>query len=136
MKADMATEKAVMKILQDLSDGLTSRHVQRVLDLFATDADIVLLGSQAGEKAIGRRELENFLERLFSRSMVISFEWKWHLVSIKGSVAWVVAEGLIHWKSANQHQSFPYRATIVLKKKGEKWLIMHCHGSEPAIAHK
>ena len=136
MKADAATEKAVMKILQDLSNGCASKKVQQVLDLFAADADIVLLGSEEGEKAIGRRELENFLRRLFSRPMALSFEWRWYSVSVEGSVAWVVAEGLVHTRTADQHLSSPYRLTMVLVEKGDKWLIMHTHGSQPVIAHK
>jgi len=136
MKADAPTEKAVIKILQDLSDGCASKQVQQVLGLFAADANVVLLGSEEGEKAIGPTELERFLKRLFSRHMAYSFEWRWHLVSIEGPVAWVVAEGLIHAKSADEHVSSPYRVTVVLKKKAGKWLITHYHGSEPAIAHK
>jgi len=135
MKADAATEKAVMKIVQDLNDGCASRDVQRVLDLFATDADVVYLGFEEGEKAIGHNELEDFTRRLFS-SMAISFEWRWHLVSMEGSVAWVVAEGLFHAKTADQDVSGPYRVTMVLVKRGDKWLIMHLHDSQPVIARK
>jgi len=136
MKADAATETAIKKILEDLSDSLSSRDVQRALGLFASDADIVLLGSEEGEKAIGSRELENFLGRLFSRPMAYSLEWMWFLVSMEGSVAWVVAEGFVHARTADQHVSSPYRLTMVLVKRGDKWLIMHWHGSEPVIAHK
>jgi len=135
MKADAATEKAVMKIQQDLNDGCASGDVQRVLSLFATDADVVYLGFEEGEKAIGYNELEDFARRLFS-STAISFEWKWHLVSMEGSVAWVVAEGLYHAKTADQHVSGPYRLTMVLVKREDKWLIMHLHDSQPVIAHK
>jgi len=135
MRADAATEKAVMKVIQDLRDGCASRDVQRVLGLFATDADVVFLGFEEGEKAIGHNELEDFAKRLFS-SWAISFEWKWHLVSMEGSVAWVVAEGLFHARTADQHVSGPYRVTMVLVKKGDKWLIMHLHESQPVIARK
>ena len=136
MKADTTTEKAVMKILQDLNNGCASKRVQQVLDLFADDANVVLLGSEEGEKAIGRIELEGQFRRLFSRPMAYSFEWKWHSVSVEDSVAWVVAEGLVHARTSDQHQSSPYRLTMVLVKRGDKLLIMHWHGSEPASAHK
>jgi len=135
MKAGAATEKAVMKIREDLNDGRASRDVHRVLGLFATDADVVFLGFEEGEKVIGYNELEDFVRRLFS-STAISFEWKWHLVSMEGSVAWVVAEGLYHAKTADQHVSGPYRLTMVLVKREDKWLIMHLHDSQPVIAHK
>lgn len=136
MKADASTEIAVMKILEDLSNSFASRHLQRSLDLCATDADVILLGSEAGEKAIGRNELKNFLKRLFSRPMSYSLEWNWHSVSVESSVAWIVAEGLVHVRIANKHLSTPYHLTMVLVKRGGKWLIMHWHGSEPISSHK
>lgn len=136
MKADAETETAVMRILEDVSDSCASRDVQRALGLFAADADIVLLGSEEGEKAIGLGELENFFRRLFSRPTAYSFEWRWHAVSMEGSVAWAVAEGLVHARTADQHVSSPYRSTTVLVKRGDKWLMTHLHGSEPASAHR
>ena len=136
MKADAATEKAVMKILQDFNNALAGKQVKQVLSLFAPDADVFLLGSEEGEKAIGHHELEDFIRRIFSRFRAFSFEWKWHLVSIEGSVAWVFTEGLVHAKTVDQHISAPYRSTIVLVKRGGKWLMMHAHGSRPETASK
>ena len=134
MKADAATEKAVKTILQDLNDALAGKQVEQVLGLFAPDSDVFLLGSEEGEKAIGHHELEDFLRRIFSRFTAFSFEWKWHLVSTEGSVAWVVTEGLVHAKTSDQDLSAPYRSTMVLVKRGDKWLIMHAHGSRPESA--
>ena len=136
MKADASTEKVVMKILEDLNDVLAFRDVQRALNLFATDVDISLFGSEEGETSVGHTELESFFKRIFQLSSTLSFEWKWHLVSIEGSVAWVIAKGLIHLKSVDEQLSSPYRITLVLVKRGDKWFIMHGHGSEPVAKHK
>jgi len=76
MKVDVATEKAMMKILQDFNDALAGKQVEQVLCLFAPDADVFLLGSEEGEKAIGRHELEDFFRRVFSRFTAFSFEWE------------------------------------------------------------
>jgi len=56
------------------------------------------------------------------------------LVSIEGSVAWVVTEGLVHAKTIDQDLSAPYSVTMMLVKRGDKWLIMHGHSSRPVIA--
>jgi len=131
MKADAATEKAVMVILQNFNDALAGKQVEQVLSLFAHDADVFLLGSEEGEKAIGHRKLEDFFRRIFSRFTAFYFEWKWHLVSVESSVAWVFTEGLVHTKTIDQTLEAPYRSTMVLVKRGDKWLIMHVHGSRP-----
>jgi len=65
MKADAATEKAVMTILQDFTDALPGKQVEHVLSLFAPDADVFLLASEEGEKAIGHHELEEFFKAYF-----------------------------------------------------------------------
>jgi uncharacterized protein (TIGR02246 family) len=132
MKADATTETAVMRILEDLGEAFASKDVQRVLGHAAPDTDIVMLGSEEGEKAIGRRELEDFLQSVYSRPMSYSLEWSWHSVSAEGSVAWVVAEGLVHAESADHRLSSPYRLTMVLVKRRDNWLMVHYHGSEPA----
>lgn len=134
MKADAKTETAVMKVFEELGEAVGSRDTQRAVSLFAADADVVMLGSAEGEKAVGRRESEEFLDQLWSRPIAYSFEWRWHSVSAEGSVAWVFAEGSVHAKSADQDVSRPYRITLVLANRGDKWLIMHSHGSEPATA--
>jgi len=134
MKADSTTETAVMKVLEELGEALGSKDTQRALSLLAHDADVVLLGSAEGEKAVGRRQSEELFEQLRSRPIAYSFEWRWHLVSSEGSVAWVVAEGSVHTESADQHLILPYRLTLVLVNRGNKWLIAHSHGSEPAAA--
>jgi ketosteroid isomerase-like protein len=136
MKADAATEKAVMVILQNFNDALAGKQVEQLLSLFAPDADVFLLGSEEGEKAIGHRELEDFFRRIFSRFTAFYFEWKWHLVSMESSVAWVFTEGLVHAKTVDQTLEAPYRSTMVLVKRGDKWLIMHAHGSRPTTKRR
>jgi len=136
MKADATTEKAVMTILQGFNDASAGKQVEQVLSLFVPDADVFLLGSEEAEKAIGHYELEDFFRRIFSRFTAFSFEWKWHLVSIEGSVAWVFTEGLVHAKTIDQDLNAPYRSTMVLVKRGDKWLIMHAHGSRPTTERR
>jgi len=94
----------------------------------------LFLGASVFSRPNGHHELEEFSRRIFSRFAAFSFEWKWHLVSIEGSVAWVVTEGLVHANTADQDLGAPYRSTIVLVKRGDKWLIMHGLGSRPVVA--
>lgn len=136
MKADATTEKAVMTILRDINDALAGKQVEKLLSLFAPDADVIHVGSEEGEKAIGHSELEDFFRRIFSRFTAFYFEWKWHLISMESPVAWVFAEGLVHAKTPNQTLEAPYRITIVFVKRRDKWLIMHSHGSTPTTKRR
>ena len=132
MKADAATEKAVTGVLEDLGEALADGDIDRVLANFATDPDMVWLGSWEGEKGVGLKGLERFVKRLLSGPVAYSFEWEERSVSAEGSVAWVIAEGSVRAKGPEQDVSSPYRLTLVLVNRGDEWLILHSHGSEPA----
>jgi uncharacterized protein (TIGR02246 family) len=132
MKADAATERAVIGVLDDLGEALASGDAKRILGNFANDPDLVWLGSWEGERGVGPTGLERFVKQLVSGPVVYSFEWESRSASAEGSVAWVFAEGSVRAKGPEQDVSSPYRLTLVLVNRGGKWLILHSHGSEPA----
>ena len=82
------------------------------------------MGSEADEVATGPDEIRHHLQRILARPVTYRWEWKSRKVSAAGSVAWLVADAL-----ASGH---PYRMTVVLEKRGGRWLVMQFHGSEPA----
>jgi hypothetical protein len=65
MNADAPTEAAVMAVLDNFSDACARRNLEDVFRLFATDADIVVVASEAGQRWSGTREVKAFFERLF-----------------------------------------------------------------------
>ena len=131
MKADARTE-AVMEVLDKFSDACTRRNLEEVVGLFAPDADIVVVASEADQRWSGVKEVKAFFERLFSRPVVYSFSWDWYRVWSAGSVSWVMTEGAEHLKGEDQQASFPYRMSAVLEQRNEEWRLMLLHGSEPA----
>jgi uncharacterized protein (TIGR02246 family) len=132
MKADLQTEAAVMAVLDDFNDAVATRNFNKVLGLFTSDQDVFLLASEAGERAIGREELESFFRRAFSRSAAYSWTWREWIVSASGPVAWVALDATVHMSDEQGVRSAPYRITVVLERRGGKWLLVQYHGSEPA----
>ena len=129
MKVDPETEAAVMSVLNRLNEATARRDVAGVLELFGTDHDILLMGSEADEVAVGPSELKAFLERAFaSQPAAYRFEWRSHSVSGAGSVCWVTINASIHTNG----MVVPYRVTAVLEKRDNRWFLMQYHGSEPA----
>lgn len=132
MKADSKTEAAVMSVLNRFKEAVAKRDTTGALELFATDLDVLCMGSEAGEIAVGRSELKALLKRVLSRPTAYYFEWRSHSVSSTGSVSWATIDALVHAKGEGQEIALPYRITAVLERRGNKWLLMHYHGSEPA----
>jgi ketosteroid isomerase-like protein len=110
-----------MAVLDNFSDACARRDLEDVFRLFASDADIVVVASEAGQRWSGTREVKAFFERLFSRPVAYSFSWDWYRVWSAGSVAWVMTEGAEHLKGEHQQASFPYRISAVLERRREEW---------------
>lgn len=114
----------VLEVL-DKFDRLVSTRDMSAVDEFTDDA--LLVGSEAGEIAKGRRQLEAFFVRVFAREDAFSWVWDRVEVSDVGDVAWFLAEGHVVIGS----HAAPYRVSGVLRRVGGRWLWSQYHGSEP-----
>lgn len=131
MKADAKTEKAILSLLKGFSDCFWTKDIDGVLSFFAQEADVVMLGSEDWEMGVGYKNLRALFTRLLSRDETYRWEWKWHSVSTSGSVAWVLATGDCRTSTGKTETPSPYRLSAVFEKRGDKWLWMQFHGSEP-----
>jgi len=131
MKADAKTRDEVMAVLRRWSEAIKNRDMN-ALALFAPDPDTVVIGTGADEKAIGHAEIKALIERARSQSQAASAEYRWTSISAAGSVAWAAADAAVHAKVGGREVSFPMRITLVLEKRGKKWVITQYHGSLPA----
>jgi uncharacterized protein (TIGR02246 family) len=134
VKADAATEDAVMALLKRWSDCFSSKDLEGILSLFAKDADVTMLGSEDWEMGVGPEKVRSLYAHLFTRGDSATWEWKWHQVSSSGSVAWMLATGVAHIKGPKGEVSGPYRLSAVFEERDGKWLWMQFHGSEPMTA--
>lgn len=132
LKASRQVESQIVSILEKFSKLVSKRDADGVLKLFGTDEDVISIGSEAAEIAIGRKEIKNFLNRVLSRAYTFSWKWDTHLVSAKDSTAWVFSSGSVVKTKNGKHETSPYRLSAVFEKRDGKWVLMQYHGSEPA----
>ena len=131
MKADAQTEAALMATLEQFKQAYEQRDMEHLLALFASDPDVILIGTGADEKCVGLAEIQMQAERDWAQSVALSLEWGWSSVSAAGSVAWVAADGVGYVKVEGQEMHLPLRVTAVLEHRGAKWLWMQAHVSMP-----
>lgn len=134
MRADAETETRVRGAFDALSERCGQRDLEGILALFSSDADVSLVGSEAGETARGPSELRSFFERLFRRPGTFSFDWRSREISARGDVAWFFADATAIYTEGENVTTVPYRTTGILQRENNRWLIVHYHGSEPAQA--
>ena len=132
MKADTATERDVMAVLRSYFSALTARDEPAVLALFADDADLVLFGSGADERRVGKGELLLQTRRDWSQSDAMSFAIDWSSVSAAGKVAWVAMELTVSVTTPGQALTLPARFSVVLEQRAGRWMIVQGHFSFPA----
>ena len=132
MKADAATEKAVLAAMQEFLDAYRRRDADYLMTLAAPDADVILIGTGADERRVGPAEIRALAERDWSQSESAMFDLTWNSVSAAGPVAWVASEGVVRASSGGQEVILPIRMTTVFEQRNGKWLLVQAHGSFPA----
>ena len=130
MSSDSKVRSQVGEILQRFND-LVSRRDPQVMAEFAPVDEIILVGSETGEVANGRHEIQVFFERVFAREGIFSWEWDRVEAWGEGDLAWFFAEGWAIYATTKEQRKMPYRVSGVLERYGERWLWRQYHGSEP-----
>ena len=130
MKPDAAIEAGLIDVLERFCTGFAERDRGAVLRLFAADADVVVVTSE--EPVLrGSVELTGFLDRYVNGPTTYSWQWGRHEVSTVASVAWLLAEGTETAATGDRLERHPYRMTMVLERRENRWLLRQVHGSSP-----
>jgi uncharacterized protein (TIGR02246 family) len=125
-----ATETELLEVLERFCSGFADRDAEAVMALFAPDPDVVVVTSEESLLR-GPEELRRFLDGYVDGPTTYSWEWEHHDVSTGGSVAWLLAEGTETAASGDRVEKHPYRMTMVLERRDDRWLLRQAHGSSP-----
>jgi hypothetical protein len=130
MQADEEVKFQILEALERFNQLVSTKNLQ-VVEEFAPDDQALLIGSEQGEIASGRQEIEAFFLRVFARQTTFSWEWDhidmWHA----GNLAWLFADGQVVLSSEKEQRRTPYRISGVLELQGGRWLWRIYHGAEP-----
>jgi uncharacterized protein (TIGR02246 family) len=127
---DAQTDAELIAVLERFCSAFSDRDAEAVMSLFDPDPDLVVVTSEASLLR-GPAELKRFLDRYVEGATTYSWKWDRHEVSKAGSVAWLLAEGTETAVTGGRLQQHPYRMTMVLERRGDRWVLMQVHGSSP-----
>ncbi len=136
MKPTEETESRVQSTLDKVAEAFEERDLDKMMPLFSTDDDIVVLGTGADEKKIGRSEVKALFKRDWAQSEASSIVYNWLSIFVEGKMAWAAVEASFYARVGSREMHLPTRLTIILKKSGEEWLIVHWHASIPAAGQQ
>lgn len=96
------------------------------------EEDALLLGSEAGEVARGREEINAHFATLFEQPFVIEFTFDSVEIETADDFGWLHAEGAAQLIQPGQQRRLPYRLTGVVEQTDDGWRWKLFHGAEPA----
>lgn len=131
MKVDSVTEKAVKAALDKFAESYARRDLKSAMSLIAPDDDVVIYGTGADEKRVGQEAIKTQFERDWAQIEDPGLEYNWISISAAGNVAWVAMDAVLKAKVDGQNLKFQSRITMVLEKRGDRWLIVQGHFSFP-----
>ena len=127
---DAPTDSELIGVLQRFCSGFADRNAEAVMGVFGPDPNLVVVTSE--EPLLrGPVELQRFLEHYVEGATTYSWTWDRYDVFPAGSVAWLLAEGTETATTHGHVQEHPYRMTMVLERRENRWVLMHVHGSSP-----
>jgi uncharacterized protein (TIGR02246 family) len=93
--------------------------------------DALLVGSERGEIAAGRAQLQSFFQQIFERPTRFSWEWDQIRASATDELCWFFAEGVVVTTNSEGQARAPYRLSAVVQRVQGHWMWHQFHGSEP-----
>lgn len=132
MRLESETERAVLATLDRYAERYNAKDVDGVTNLFADDPDVLLIGTGADERWIGKSEIRRQFERNFAEAERTRFEWSSRHVAAAGDAAWVSADAVVYVTVGGEDRSIPIRFTVVLDERDGVWRWLHRHASVAA----
>jgi ketosteroid isomerase-like protein len=127
---DTPAKPELIAVLDTFCSGFANRDTEAVLSVFDLDADLVVITSDEWLLR-GAPELQHFLARYVEGGTTYSWKWERHDVSRSGPIAWLLAEGTETAETDGRSQQHPYRMTMVLERRKNRWVLRQVHGSSP-----
>ncbi|UCE18077.1 MAG: nuclear transport factor 2 family protein [Gemmatimonadota bacterium] len=99
--------------------------------LFAQDVDLVVFGIGVEERLVGWEAVQGMFQRQMDSVEGLQTHPADQVTKISkgGKAAWVSSLNHVRGTIGTQTVEMDYRTTIVLEKRGKKWLIVHVHNS-------
>lgn len=133
MRISTLTETEVLAAVQQFLDAYARRDKEQLMDLFAPDPDLLLIGTGVDEKRVGRSEVETQVNRDWAQSEYAFFELVDYQLSGAGPVVWFVADMVANAQTAGESVRFMVRQTMIFERREDRWLIVHIHTSMPSL---
>ena len=118
------------EVLDAFIHALVNRDLAGTLACVSSGQEPAVVGSEAGEVAVGRRVVEGFFRRICALPQPFIFHFPERSWSLHDDVAWLTADGSVVEPGTTEGK--PYRLAAVFVIEDGTWKLALWSGSEPA----
>jgi ketosteroid isomerase-like protein len=134
-KASPKLEGEIKTVLKKHSEFYKAKDLNGVMSLYAKGPDVISIGSEDGEEAIGSEQISAAYKKAFAAiSDIKTVSYSNLNISASGNVAWVYLQikASLIMSQGVKPVDVKGRLTAVLKKNGKQWQFVQAHFSEVA----
>lgn len=125
----MDDNQAIFSKLERASTLMFARDIAIIDELWSHGFRLV--GSEEGEIAASRDELEMLIGTLFGAPFRLRWDWDDKVVTIENDIAWVFAQGHVEFVFDDHTDRVSYRLVAIFRRTGNDWQWRLYSGSEP-----
>lgn len=125
-------KKEIQIVIDKYAECYLNKDLNKLMGLFASDSDIITIGSGKADWIKGHDKLKNSFKRDFSQADNIRLLFDNITITILDKVAWVSSSLTMYAIINKVDVVLPGRISMVLKKEDKNWLFTHMHYSIPA----
>ena len=124
----------IENVLEHYALANESQDFNLIEKIWATDDDIVLIGTHANEKLVGWEQIQKAIKKQYSEfeDTYISVIEQKITINESGNTAWF--SEFLNYNFIHEGQAMSFegiRFTGILEKRGDQWLIVQGHLSIP-----
>jgi len=134
-KTSPKVEGEIKAVLKKHNEFYKAKDLKGVMSLYAKGPDVISIGSEEGEEAIGSEQISAEYKKTFAGITDLkSISYSNLNISASGNVAWVYVQikASLIMSQGSKPVDVKGRFTAVLKKNGKQWQFVQAHFSEVA----
>ncbi len=129
--SDIEHKNEIKSVLENMAKAFATKDVELYMSLYDSEPDLVIYGSQSGEKWTILRDFKESVVHNWKMVDKVKVKFTYQRIEVhpRGDVAWFASELSFHTKMGGQMVEIPGRLTGVLVNKNAKWKFRQTHYS-------
>lgn len=121
----------INRVLNSMAEAFAEKDPEKYLDLYLDHPELVIYGSQSGEKWTRLSEFKESVIKnwLMVENVKVIYDWQRIDFNTSRDVAWFATELTFETEFSGQKMKIPGRLTGVLVKKNSTWKFVQTHYS-------